>query len=106
MGQHTQSCRNRLLELLNPEDFSRLRLQLKAVTFEYRQPLYEANEPVNFVYFPIDGVASLVNTMSGPWLMYHHRAGRYPESDTSRIARWYVAFSSADRSAIWMFPRV
>lgn len=65
MGQPSQSYRNRLLELLIPEDFSRLQPKLEAVKFEYRHPLYEANEPVDFVYFPIDGVASLVNTMEG-----------------------------------------
>ena len=27
-------------------------------------PLYEANEPIRYVYFPVEGVASLVNTMS------------------------------------------
>jgi CRP-like cAMP-binding protein len=31
---------------------------------EYRQSLYEANKPITSVYFPIDGVASLVNTMA------------------------------------------
>jgi hypothetical protein len=50
VGQPTQSYRNRLLELLIPEDFSRLRPKLESVKLEYRQPLYEANEPVNFVY--------------------------------------------------------
>jgi CRP-like cAMP-binding protein len=59
-----QSYRNRLLELLDPKDFDRLRPHLKPTVFDYRQSLYGANAPVSFVYFPIDGVASLVNTMA------------------------------------------
>jgi CRP-like cAMP-binding protein len=59
-----QSYRNRLLELLDPEDLDRLRPHLKPAVFEYRQSLYEANAPIPTVYFLIDGVASLVNTMA------------------------------------------
>jgi CRP-like cAMP-binding protein len=53
-----------LLELLDPEDFARLGPHLEAVTFDYRQPLYAANERIEFVYFLFEGVASLVNTMA------------------------------------------
>jgi CRP-like cAMP-binding protein len=59
-----QSYRNRLLGLLDPKDLDRLRLHLRPVVFDYRQSLYEANSPIPFVYFPIDGVASLVNMMA------------------------------------------
>jgi CRP-like cAMP-binding protein len=59
-----QSYRNRLLALLGSEDLARLRPHLKPITFEYRQSLYEANSAISSVYFPIDGVASLVNTMA------------------------------------------
>jgi CRP-like cAMP-binding protein len=62
--QQTQSRRNRLLELLPPADFDRLRSHLHSVTLDYKMPLYEAQEPIKFVYFPITGVASLVNTMT------------------------------------------
>src|SRR6266545_2548198 len=62
--QSIQSYRNRLLELLDSEDLDRLRPHLKPVTFDYRQSLYEASAPIETVYFPIDGVASLVNTMA------------------------------------------
>lgn len=50
--------------MLHPVDFDRLRQHLEPVVLEYRQPLYEANKPITSVYFPIDGVASLVNTMA------------------------------------------
>jgi hypothetical protein len=64
MDGSVQSYRNRLLELLDPKDLDRLRPHLKSTTFDYRQSLYEANSPIPSVYFPIDGVASLVNTMA------------------------------------------
>jgi CRP-like cAMP-binding protein len=64
MEASVQSYRNRLLELLDPEDLDHLRPHLRPTIFEYRQSLYEANSPISSVYFPIDGVASLVNTMA------------------------------------------
>jgi CRP-like cAMP-binding protein len=64
MEASVQSYRNRLLELLDREDLDRLRPHLKPTIFDYRQSLYEANSPISSVYFPIDGVASLVNTMA------------------------------------------
>ncbi len=63
MDRSNQSYRNRLLQLLDPADFDRLRLHLEPVLFEYRQSLYEANQDITFAYFPIEGVASLVSTM-------------------------------------------
>jgi CRP-like cAMP-binding protein len=53
-----------LLELLDPEDFARIKPQLEFVMLEYRQPLYAANERIDWVYFLVEGVASLVNTMA------------------------------------------
>ena len=64
MEKSSQSYPNRLLELLHPLDLDRLRQHLEPVVLEYRQSLYEANEPITSVYFPIDGVVSLVNTMA------------------------------------------
>jgi hypothetical protein len=64
MDASVQSYGNRLLELLNPRDLDRLRPHLKSTTLDYRQSLYEANSPISSVDFPIDGVASLVNTMA------------------------------------------
>jgi CRP-like cAMP-binding protein len=63
MDHPIQSYRNRLLQLLPRSDFDGLHPHLEAVTLEYRQPLFEANRPLRNVYFPVSGVASLVNTM-------------------------------------------
>jgi CRP-like cAMP-binding protein len=53
---------NRLLSLLSDHDYERLRPHLSPVVLDYRKSLYEAARPINHVYFPVDGVASLVIT--------------------------------------------
>jgi CRP-like cAMP-binding protein len=53
---------NRLLSLLSDDDYERLRPHLSPVVFDYRKSLYEASRPIEQVYFPVDGVASLVLT--------------------------------------------
>ena len=63
MEKSVQSHRNRLLALLNQDDLRHLQPHLEPVTLTYRQSLYEANEPITWVHFPVTGVASLVNTM-------------------------------------------
>jgi CRP-like cAMP-binding protein len=55
---------NRLLELLAPRDYARLRPHLEPVTLEYRKSLYQADRKIEFVYFIETGVGSLVNTMA------------------------------------------
>src|SRR5947209_13161657 len=53
---------NRLLSLLSDQDYEWLRPHLSQVDLEYRKSLYEASRPIEQVYFPIEGVASLVIT--------------------------------------------
>jgi CRP-like cAMP-binding protein len=53
---------NRLLSLLSDDDYERLRPHLSPVALDYRKSLYEASRPIERVYFPVDGVASLVIT--------------------------------------------
>jgi CRP-like cAMP-binding protein len=55
---------NRLLLLLSDLDYERLRSHLSFVEFDYKKSLYEASRPIEQVYFPINGVASLVITTS------------------------------------------
>lgn len=55
---------NRLLGLLPSKDYERLRPHLERIPLEYRQSLYRANKPIEFVYFIEAGVGSLVNTMA------------------------------------------
>jgi CRP-like cAMP-binding protein len=55
---------NRLLGLLPPRDYERLRPHLQSIALAYRQSLYRAHKPIEFVYFIETGVGSLVNTMA------------------------------------------
>ncbi len=55
---------NRLLGLLSNSDYKRLRPHLKHVSLKYRQSLYRAHQPIDYVYFIETGVGSLVNTMA------------------------------------------
>jgi CRP-like cAMP-binding protein len=55
---------NRLLGLLPPREYERLCPQLHRIRLEYRQSLYRAHKPIEFVYFIETGVGSLVNTMA------------------------------------------
>ncbi len=55
---------NRLLGLLTPRDYNRLRPHLQHIPLEYKQSLYRANKPIEFAYFIETGVGSLVNTMA------------------------------------------
>lgn len=55
---------NRLLGLLSPKDYQRLRPHLHRVPLGYRQSLYRARQRLGFVYFIETGVGSLVNTMA------------------------------------------
>ena len=55
---------NRLLGLLPPSDYARLRPHLQRIPLTYRQSLYRARKPIGFVYFIESGVGSLVNTMA------------------------------------------
>jgi CRP-like cAMP-binding protein len=55
---------NRLLSLLADEDYELLRPHLSLVEMKYRQPLCDTSRPIEQVYFPLQGVASQVITMS------------------------------------------
>ena len=61
MHEPTQQT-NRLLSLLSDTDYARLRPHLSQVVLDYKKSLYEASRPIRHVFFPIEGVASLVIT--------------------------------------------
>jgi CRP-like cAMP-binding protein len=55
--------KNRLLSRLGAEDVQRLGAHLQPIEFDYKKMLYEAGRPIDFVYFPISGVSSMLKTM-------------------------------------------
>src|ERR1700732_278347 len=62
---------NRLLATLPRDDFNRLLPHLEKVSLPLKDILYEANGSIEHVFFPIDGVVSLVIMDSG----YIHEVG-------------------------------
>src|SRR5713226_2805892 len=55
---------NRLLIHLPQEDQEHLRRFLEPVVLEYKRPLYDADQRIEFVHFIESGVGSLVCTMA------------------------------------------
>ena len=55
--------KNRLLAVLPSEEYKRLLPDLESVYLPHKQVIYEANEPIKYIYFPTDAVMSLINLM-------------------------------------------
>jgi CRP-like cAMP-binding protein len=51
---------NRILALLPPKEFERLRAQLEPIVVPFGQVLYEPGQAIRYVYFPIDCLISLL----------------------------------------------
>jgi CRP-like cAMP-binding protein len=64
MDHVAESRRNRLLAALTPEDHSLLAPHLKELSLKVGSHLQEAGERVEFVYFPHQGMVSLLAMMS------------------------------------------
>src|SRR3954462_284075 len=63
MKNDPKGVRNRLLSRLHPSDYERLAPQLRPCAFQQNDVLYEAQSPIDFVYFPHDCVLSGVTMM-------------------------------------------
>jgi CRP-like cAMP-binding protein len=53
--------KNKLLSALFKEEYSRLLPNLESVSLPLKQIIYAPNQPIEYVYFPTDGIISLVN---------------------------------------------
>lgn len=56
------ATQNRLLAALPRREYERLAPHMQGVSFEQGQPLYEANEPIEYAYFSLTGVTSMIIT--------------------------------------------
>jgi CRP-like cAMP-binding protein len=56
---------NRLLAALPEDELERLLPQFELVELAFKQPCYEAGEPIRHVHFPLRGVVSLVAVLQG-----------------------------------------
>ncbi|MFN2643543.1 MAG: Crp/Fnr family transcriptional regulator [Burkholderiales bacterium] len=64
MNQIHLSGQNRLLALLPTEERSRVLARCEKVSFQHRTIVYEADGPIEEVYFPLSGIVSLVMSSS------------------------------------------
>jgi CRP-like cAMP-binding protein len=63
MDQHLSPDRNRLLGILPPRDFALLAPHLKEVHYEQGSMMQEGGDPIEHVYFPHNGMISLLAVM-------------------------------------------
>jgi CRP-like cAMP-binding protein len=54
---------NRLLSALSSADYKRLAPHLEEVHLENKHVAFEANQPIEYAYFPLTGIASMVTVM-------------------------------------------
>lgn len=57
------SIENRLLAALPEEEYERLVANMETVSLEFKQTLYEPNQPFEYIYFPKSGTVSLLTIM-------------------------------------------
>ena len=62
---HAKQNANQLLAALPPKDYALLRSELATVPMKLKQSLWEPNQPIEAVYFPIDAVASILALTDG-----------------------------------------
>jgi CRP-like cAMP-binding protein len=58
------SSKNRLLAALSPNEHRRLLPKLETVSLSLKQPIYESLKTIDHVYFPLNGVTSIVAFMN------------------------------------------
>src|SRR5579875_1868121 len=63
MSKFATPHHNHLLDRMSADDLALLQPHLQDVRLDYLDPLYEAGRPVEFIYFPLSGVASLAKGM-------------------------------------------
>jgi CRP-like cAMP-binding protein len=56
---------NRLLSALSAADYKRLAPHFETVHLEMKHLAFEANQPIEYAYFPLTGIASMVTMMKG-----------------------------------------
>src|ERR1700738_83616 len=61
--------KNRLLAALPRDEYHRLHPNLEKVPLPLKEILYEANGPISHVFFPLNGVVSLVIIMEGGFIL-------------------------------------
>ena len=63
LSKSREKSENRLLASLPQEEYERLVAHMESVLLNFKQSVYEPNEPIEYVYFVKHGVVSLINVM-------------------------------------------
>jgi CRP-like cAMP-binding protein len=63
MDDAVDARQNRVLAALSPRELARLAAQLEFLSVERKHSAYEPHRSIKYVYFPINGVISIVNVM-------------------------------------------
>lgn len=63
LSKSRQKSENRLLAALPQDEYERLVVNMESVFLNFKQSVYEPNEPIEYVYFIQNGVISLLNVM-------------------------------------------
>jgi len=63
LAQSQNSCGNRLLAVLPPEEYNRLSPNLEPVSFDLGDVIYQSGGHIDYIYFLTDCIVSLVYTM-------------------------------------------
>jgi hypothetical protein len=61
--QPNDQVANRLLAALPPDEYERLRPNLRPVSFSLGEVVYEFGGQLDYVFFPTDSIVSLLYTM-------------------------------------------
>jgi CRP-like cAMP-binding protein len=64
-AENNERVRNKLLAALPRTEWSRLSEDAETVALEFKYMIYEAHSQVEHVYFPLEGVVSLLSLMRG-----------------------------------------
>jgi CRP-like cAMP-binding protein len=64
VAKPTPPRHNHLIDRLPPDDMALLRPHLQEMKLDYLDALADSGRPIEFVYFPLSGVASLAKTMA------------------------------------------
>ena len=65
IGEAPPEPRNRLLSALPPADYKRLAPHLETVHLEMKHLAFDTDQPIEYAYFPLTGVASMQTVMQG-----------------------------------------
>jgi CRP-like cAMP-binding protein len=63
MAEINLLARNRLLAMVPDEERERIAPELELVELDLKQTIYEEGQPIEHVYFPLNGILSLVSQM-------------------------------------------